>query len=195
MTQQQQDIQKNINKMLTGEIDGIKMTKLQMFHDLVLEKSLSEFPFEKFYECYSKLSHVNNSRAFLSYLYINVFQTLNERIKSDFQQICKERCISERLSELDQLIREQPILPQSTNRCPPQASIPPNEQTLSQVIELKLQEKERLSSIYQNLLADHNKLQKEIKELERQKTEVIDNVNNKIKSVSSIIETSRTLDS
>ncbi|EGC30583.1 hypothetical protein DICPUDRAFT_83487 [Dictyostelium purpureum] len=182
-----------IAQFVSGEREGIKMIKLKLFHDMIIEKSLSEIPFQKFFECYSDLNKHLDTKSFLSYIYSNVFPTLSERIKSDFQLICKERQISIKLSELEQLHREQPLL-QNGKRAPPFCVVNPEEQIKTQISELKLQEKGRLLSIYQNLLNENNKSKKQVEDLEKQKNLLIQKINSKIDNVSKLVELSVSLD-
>ncbi|KAM9963431.1 hypothetical protein ACTFIW_006660 [Dictyostelium discoideum] len=185
----------DILKCISGEIEGIRMIKLRMFHDLVIDKSLSELPFQKFYDCYSSLNNNNlNTKSFLSYLYTNVFQTLSERIKSDFQLICQERQISIRLSELERLLREQPTI-LNDKRAPPSSTINPEEQIMSQIIDLKMTERERLLKIYQNLLNENKKIKRQETDLEKQKTVLVDQINTKIENIKKIVDLSVSLDS
>ncbi|KAK5582546.1 hypothetical protein RB653_004131 [Dictyostelium firmibasis] len=185
----------DILKCISGEIEGIRMIKLRMFHDLVIDRSLSELPFQKFYDCYSTLNNNNlNTKSFLSYLYTNVFQTLSERIKSDFQLICQERQISIRLSELERLLREQPTLA-NDKRAPPPSTINPDEQIMSQIIDLKMTERERLLTIYQNLLNENKKIKRQETDLEKQKTVLVDQINIKIENIKKLVDLSVSLDS
>ncbi|EGG17642.1 hypothetical protein DFA_08638 [Cavenderia fasciculata] len=185
-----------IMKILMGEEDGVRMNKLKMFFDLVVERSLKEFTYARFIECYPELGQqtMKQQQQYLSIVYTNVCSSLIDNIKKDFAEICRERQIAPRLSELEQLLREQPILPNGSRCLPIGLMNHPEEQIFIQVNDLKKIEKERLSKIYQDLLKQNEQVSKQLEEKEKCKKDIVDDLQDKIKVLNSLVDSSIQLD-
>ncbi|EFA77192.1 hypothetical protein PPL_12400 [Heterostelium album PN500] len=173
---------------ILGEDDGIRMTKLRMFFELLIENSINEFTIQRFEECFSDLD-TKSIKSILVIIHRTVCQTLTDNINKEFLEICKERQIAAILSQIDQLIREQPLL-DNGKRCPLFSLDDPSDLILTNVSQLKQNEYDRLNAIYQNLLEDNEKLSKQSNQLENEKSSTINNLNSKVKSVNDLIKAS-----
>ncbi|KAF2072942.1 hypothetical protein CYY_005735 [Polysphondylium violaceum] len=176
------------------ECDAIRVKKLMLFHEYIVEKTLSEFPFEIFIKLYAKLSPLNID-PYLTAVYNNiVLDSLQTAIRNDFQMICNERNVIPKLIELEKLIRDQPTLLTTGKRCPPMLNYSPDEIIKSNIVELKIQERVKLVAQYKTILEEKNQMNKTLVDLETRKLELMNLIEQKCKNISHIVEQSKTLD-
>ncbi|GAM21028.1 hypothetical protein SAMD00019534_042030 [Acytostelium subglobosum LB1] len=136
---------------------------------------------------------MNAHKPLLTIIHSTICKTIADNVKREFAEICKERQVAPSLSQLEQLIREQPILPNG-KRCPLGSYTTPEERTLSQTNHLKQVELEKLRAAYQKLSTENEQINQDIATLEKQKDETLTRLEGKAKALSLLIKSSTSLD-
>jgi len=153
---------------------GPRLTKFHQVLQLALDRTLDGVPLEAFLECFPG-EIVEKHRALLVSIYESIAQSLEQTVKRDFEAICAEYYLADKLNRLDDLIISQPLYGDS-QRCPLPSQLTPQEQVRKESHELKSKEKEHLVKVVKQLETENTELRTKLQQQQHRQEQLVGSI-------------------
>jgi hypothetical protein len=171
---------------------GPRAVKLAQVMQLALDRTLGALPQETFLGCFPA-EIVNAEKSLLLQLHETILQSIESNVKKEFEVICSENALNDKLNRLDDLALEQPTFG-TDQRCPPSALAPADE-LRREGYNLKEKEKEHLTKLLHQLETETTELKAKMQNQQARKEQLLGQVTHLQSELEKVVELSKHWDS